>query len=557
MSYGIDSGIQARVDAYRGQPERLQQKYQMSKDLIDLLALQKLKTDKESAAREMQLEMAAQQGQPATVAQQREGEMLESNKQELMQQHGELMQQQNQQRQQNLQRAAQGAAPQQMAQAGLPNLPAPNVATPKAMAAGGIVAFAGQTDGSYVDPKQYANYNPANPVQAQDRLSSFREYFKDKYGFDPEAGGLQGIGTRLTSALGGTSDAAVDLEKYRAMKEGTQNVQRASAPQAPSAVTAAARNAAPQEEPEIPQQRPAPQRPAPAAAPGGAPAGGGGLGSLGAALGPMLQQNLNPAARTQAAEAERGVAEKYLMPTQEETARRQQMLADMQARNKELYNPERLRDESLTRGLLAGAGRSTPGMTLAGAGLGSLNYDIKMRELARQRLGEEQTQEEAMMGKQQKGREDVYKAGQTEAKEVGDLQKQSIASAASIVSSQISAAASMANAAAAREANAIQRENMTVNQATMRYETALQQEQKGIADVEKAYQKAKTDIQYLPEKDRKPAMAQLEADRQNGIEAVRNRWQAVQQAAAAKAGISTPKSSPSNADWGKVEQVKK
>ena len=554
MSYGIDSGIQARVDAYRGQPERLQQKYQMSKDLIDLLALQKLKTDKESAAREMQLEMAAQQGQPATVAQQREGEMLESNKQELMQQHGELMQQQNQQRQQNLQRAAQGPAPQQMAQAGLPNLPAPNVATPKAMAAGGIVAFAGQTDGSYVDPKQYANYNQANPVQAQDRLSSFREYFKDKYGFDPEAGGLQGIGTRLTSALGGTSDAAVDLEKYRAMKEGTQNVQRASAPQAPSAVATAARNAAPEEEPQAPA--PAPQRAAPA--PGGAPAAPtGGLGNLGGILSGLMKQNLDPEARAKAAETERGTAEKYLMPTQEETARRQQMLTDMQARNKELYDPERLRDESLTRGLLGAAGRSTIGQTLAGAGLGSLNYDIKMRELARQRMGEEQQAEEALMGKQQKGREDVYKAGQTESKEVGDLQKQSIASASSIVSSQIAAAASMANAAAAREANAIQRENMTVNQATMRYETALQQEQKGIEAVEKAYQKAKADMQYMPEKERKPAMAQLEADRQNGIEAVRNRWQAVQQAAAVKAGISTPKSSPSNADWGKVEQVKK
>lgn len=555
MSYGIDSGIQARVDAYRGQPERLQQKYQMSKDLIDLLALQKLKSDKESAAREMQLEMAAQQGQPATVAQQREGELLEANKQEMLQQHGALMQQQNQQRQQNLQRAAQGPAPQQMAQAGLPNLPAPNVATPKAMAAGGIVAFA---EGDYVDPKQYANYNPANPAQAADRLNSFREYFRDKYGFDPEAGGLQGIGTRLTSALGGTSEAAVDLEKYRAMKEGTQNVQRASAPQAPSAVATAARQAVPQEEPEVPQARPAaaPQRAA--SAPGGVPAAPtGGLGNLGGILSGIMQQNLNPAARTQAAEAERGVAEKYMMPTQEETARRQEMLAEMKARNKELYNPERLRDESLTRGLLGAAGRSTIGQTLAGAGLGSLNYDIKMRELARQRLGEEQAQEEGIMAKGQKGREDVYKAGQTEAKEVGDLQKQSIASASSIVSQQIAAAASMANAAAAREANAIQRENMTINQAMGRYEAALQGEQKGIADVEKAYAKAKADIQFLPEKDRKAAMAQLENDRQVGIETVQQRWKPVQQAAAVKAGISAPKSSPASSKGFTLESVTK
>lgn len=280
------------------------------------------------------------------------------------------------------------------------------------------------------------------------------------------------------------------------------------------------------------------------------------MGGIGGLLSGLMKQTLDPEARTKAAEQERGVAEKYLMPTQEETARRQQMLADMQARNKELYNPERLRDESLTRGLLGAAGRSTVGQTLAGAGLGSLNYDIKMRELARQRLGEEQAQEEAMMGKQSKGREDVYKAGQTEGKETGDLQKQGMASAANIVSSQISAAASMANAAAAREANAIQREAMTQNQAMTRYENALRGEQEGVKAVEKAYQESKTAIQYLPEKERKAAMAQIEADRQNGIADVQTRWQNAQKVAAAKAGISVPKSSSSNAGWGTVTQVK-
>ena len=52
------------------------------------------------------------------------------------------------------------------------------------------------------------------------------------------------------------------------------------------------------------------------------------------------------------------------------------------------------------------------------------------------------------------------------------------------------------------------------------YQAALQGEQKGVADVEKAYQKAKSEIQYLPEKERKAAMAQLESDRQLGIESV-------------------------------------
>ena len=128
----IDQAIQSRLDAYRGNPQALAQRYQMSQDLLDLLALQKLKSEKEAAAREMQLQMAQQQGQPPTVAQQREQEVMNMTKQELAQQVGQVGQQQMQQQQAALQRMMGGLAAAPGAQ---------NVMPEQAMAAGGIVAF--------------------------------------------------------------------------------------------------------------------------------------------------------------------------------------------------------------------------------------------------------------------------------------------------------------------------------------------------------------------------------------------------------------------------------
>lgn len=131
----IDQEIQRKVDAYRGNPQQLMQRYQQNQQLVDLLALQKLKSEKEAAARDMQLQM---QQQPQTIKQQREAELLNMTKQEMMQQtQGVLMQRQAQQ-QQNMQ---------QVAQQGLGALanqrpaPAPQGQPMPRMAAGGIVSF--------------------------------------------------------------------------------------------------------------------------------------------------------------------------------------------------------------------------------------------------------------------------------------------------------------------------------------------------------------------------------------------------------------------------------
>ena len=132
----INQDIQSRVDAFRGNPDALAQRYQQNQQLIDLLALQKIKSEKEAAARQMQMQMAqqqAKQGQPPTVAEQREQEVLDLTKNEVQQQQNSLRAQQQQQQQSAMQKLLSGiaAAPGAM-----------SAAQPQAMAAGGIVAFA-------------------------------------------------------------------------------------------------------------------------------------------------------------------------------------------------------------------------------------------------------------------------------------------------------------------------------------------------------------------------------------------------------------------------------
>jgi hypothetical protein len=127
MIGGIDQQIQQKVDAYRGNPQQLMQRYQQNQELIDLLALQKLKSEKDAAAREIQMQM---QTTPQTIKQQREAELLGRTKDEMVKQTGGIMQERQKRQQQNMQRTA---------NQGLPQLPAGNM---QRMAGGGIVAFA-------------------------------------------------------------------------------------------------------------------------------------------------------------------------------------------------------------------------------------------------------------------------------------------------------------------------------------------------------------------------------------------------------------------------------
>jgi hypothetical protein len=156
---GIDQDVQAKMDAYRGNPQALAQQYSKSQQLIDLLALQKLKSEKEAAARDMQMKMGGQQ--MPTIADAREKEVLDLTKQELAQNTtGAMRTQQSQQQQaakdlveRTAQMPKQSASPMMQGVAGLQ---APNMST-KAMAAGGIVAFQeGGRAEDEIDPERNA-----------------------------------------------------------------------------------------------------------------------------------------------------------------------------------------------------------------------------------------------------------------------------------------------------------------------------------------------------------------------------------------------------------------
>lgn len=135
LNKGIDEQVSNRVDAYRGNPQQLMKMYQQNQELVDLLALQKLKSEKDAAKRQIEMQM---QQQPGTIKQQREQELMQMTKDDLAKQTQGVLQRKQQQQQANLQRAAKSGlgaiAPRRP-------VPVPAQAPKPMMAGGGIVAF--------------------------------------------------------------------------------------------------------------------------------------------------------------------------------------------------------------------------------------------------------------------------------------------------------------------------------------------------------------------------------------------------------------------------------
>jgi hypothetical protein len=193
--FGIDQQVQQTADAYRGKPQMLQQKYAQNQQLIDLLALQKLKSDKEEASRQMALSMG---GKPPTIADQRESQVLDMTKKEVVEQQAGVMQQKMQQQQAAQQKLLQSAgAPQMPAQAapqqppaqGLAGLPAPNI---QGMAGGGIVAFdQGGTTGEEEEARRVMEQRRQQPAPQQAREAApqggMQAGLARLLGIDPEA----------------------------------------------------------------------------------------------------------------------------------------------------------------------------------------------------------------------------------------------------------------------------------------------------------------------------------------------------------------------------------
>lgn len=140
QSGGIDSLVNKKADAYRGNPEVLKKRYSQNQELMDLLAMQKLKSEKETASREMALK--AEQT-PDTIAEQYEQQLVSMNKNEMAGQVAGVLKEKQKRTQQKQQ--AMGIAPQQRPQQrpqgapqGIAGQPRPNM---QGMAQGGIVGY--------------------------------------------------------------------------------------------------------------------------------------------------------------------------------------------------------------------------------------------------------------------------------------------------------------------------------------------------------------------------------------------------------------------------------
>jgi hypothetical protein len=135
----IDREINARVDAYGNNPQALQKKYSMSKDLVDLLALQKIKKSMDEERNSIAMAM---QSNPATIKQQREQEIFGRTAEDVAQQLGGILQTAKNKKQMARRPAPQGLGalvPQQRQrpqQGQRPQQPQTRM-----MQAGGIVAF--------------------------------------------------------------------------------------------------------------------------------------------------------------------------------------------------------------------------------------------------------------------------------------------------------------------------------------------------------------------------------------------------------------------------------
>jgi hypothetical protein len=126
---GMDQQVQNAMMSAKGDPQVLAQRYQQGRSLIDLLAMQKLKSEKDAAARNLQMQM---EDQPQTIVEQREEELMGANRSELMAKMGPTLARTGQESMPNPQGQPQGPPQQGIAGA----------APAGSFAQGGIVGYA-------------------------------------------------------------------------------------------------------------------------------------------------------------------------------------------------------------------------------------------------------------------------------------------------------------------------------------------------------------------------------------------------------------------------------
>ena len=386
--------VDDRVSAYQGNTKPLEQRYAMSQDLLDLLALQKIKSQKDAAARQMQLQMAqqgAQDGQAnMTVAQQREQEVKELTKNELAQQRGDTAQKQTSDQQAMMQKMMGGIA-------GAPGANA--AAQPRAMAAGGIVGYAGPEGSQVQDPVQSARERAAQAL-AKLRTYGLRQRQQDPEGYKAAeeesrqaqddviaaeraiTGGPAGVMRRPMGAPVPAAPAVLPVPPALSPEDRAMRQAPVVAPAAPVAAAPAAAGPVAPKPPGIaglPSAAAAPPQVQPGVV---GPANDFGKKLEAAAL---KNAELDPAAR-QLSEEERITNKMALKP--EERKVYEEGIAGLQGMYKEQYDPERLRSEGLKRALIGAGGRRYG--EFAGAATAGMNYDDQMRAAKLKEFGDVQ-----------------------------------------------------------------------------------------------------------------------------------------------------------------------
>ena len=387
-SQGLGEQVQRKKEAYQGNPQALQQQYQKSQQLVDLLALQQLKTEKEAAARNMQMQM---QQNPATIAQQREQEVLGMIKQERGRKLGDVAQRTagtlgeiNKRAQQNVQRTA---------KQGLPAMGGPQ--KPAMMAGGGIVAFfeGSEEPVSAVSEEEISEFlsrfkqldTPRNREMAKkDILTRKAREARSAARTQALAGKMPGAGSRRaqrqfaeeydpTAALGGppkTEPSAAPTKRTTPDMGGMGVL----APQLPKVESDATK---PQG---IEALGLAPPTPSPTV-----------VGTERQDMtGTLLEdtgikpEGTREDARKAAEARTKGILEAAIGREEGKLGPKESQLQRMQELQAQQTDPAKLRRERLTAGLLGAAGRGST--ALAGFGAGAFNQRVQQEAAARKNL---------------------------------------------------------------------------------------------------------------------------------------------------------------------------
>jgi hypothetical protein len=433
--------VDDRVDVYKGNTKPLEQRYAMSQDLLDLLALQKIKSQKDAAARQMQLQMAQQSAEGGqanmTVAQQREQEVDALTKNELAQQRGDTAQKQAGDQQAAMQKMMGGIA-------GAPG--AAMAAQPKAMAAGGIVGYAGP-EGSSVGKRPLDADAQAELQEAQrtgDRNAMMMTIKKlAAAGYDVATLLPRGVLGAAESVVRGVADSRVgralgldaipklpeavfggDRTSMTPMMDKVRREEQAAGqpppPARPTSVSEAQATAAAGPQAAVPpaEKLPpanvvaaaqgAPRPPAAPKPPGlpGLPGAAGAppqvqLGAVGPAndFGQKLEAaalknaQIDPAAR-QLEEEKRIESRMALTPEQRKVY--EEGIGGLQKMYNEQYDPERQQREGLKRALIGAGGRRYG--EFAGAATAGMNYDEKQRAAKLKEFGDVQNARTGLIG---------------------------------------------------------------------------------------------------------------------------------------------------------------